>query len=46
MTARLTLAYRSTSVYILSGPPDPFKDHRIGLGLAPFYSAVHIAYVR
>lgn len=39
MTARLTLAYRSMSVYILSAFPDPILDRRIGLGLKPRHSA-------
>jgi hypothetical protein len=39
MTARLTLAHRSTSVYILSASPDPILDRRIGLGLEPRHFA-------
>ena len=41
MTARLTLAYRSMSVYILCASPDPILDRRIGLRPVPGYAAVN-----
>ena len=34
------MAYRSTSLYILSALPDLLVDRRIGLGLVPFYAAL------
>lgn len=39
MTLRLNLAYRSTSVYILSVFPDAILDRRIGMGLIPDHAA-------
>ena len=44
ITARLTLAYRSTSWYILSGPPDPLMDLRIDRGLVPVYAAAWLPF--